>query len=417
MLEVGLRPWNMAPIAGGAATADIIRDEGDKPLVPGSPLSIAMVTGDFDISGIGTVTHVEGDRVYGFGHPMLSLGACEFPMMSGYIHTVYPRASVSMKMGSPLKTIGVLDTDVSTCVAGWLGRKPDMIPMTVKVKSGKFSDLATYQVEIVREPNLLASLVLSVLTNAIDTEGNLPEELTARMKVDIRLQGHAAIHFEDTLSGPRYTGVMGPAALFGPVGNIVNLVTKNPHERLRIEGIDCQVEIAEGRSIATIESIKLRSDRVEPGEVLLASVTLKPYKGDRQTVDVAITLPPDLPEGTQELTICDLNNSFRRRFRNQPSLSEPHGLEQLLDVIRLQAESRHDQLFLHLPLPERGLDVAGQTLPNLPSSARAVFASNRKTTEGFVRAEQLSVLGTSWVIEGSLSQKFQVVKDRNLSLD
>ena len=73
-----------------------------------------MVTGDFDLSGIGTVTHVEGDRVYGFGHPMFSLGACEFPMMTGYIHTVYPRASVSMKMGSPLKVVGVLDTDVST---------------------------------------------------------------------------------------------------------------------------------------------------------------------------------------------------------------------------------------------------------------------------------------------------------------
>jgi len=38
-------------------------------------LNIAMVTGDFDLSGIGTVTHVEGDRVYGFGHPMFSLGA------------------------------------------------------------------------------------------------------------------------------------------------------------------------------------------------------------------------------------------------------------------------------------------------------------------------------------------------------
>jgi len=47
--------------------------------------------GDFDLSGIGTVTHVEGNRVYGFGHPMFSLGACEFPMMTGYIHTVYPR--------------------------------------------------------------------------------------------------------------------------------------------------------------------------------------------------------------------------------------------------------------------------------------------------------------------------------------
>ena len=87
-----------------------------------------MVTGDFDLSGIGTVTHVEGNRVYGFGHPMFSLGACEFPMMTGYIHTVYPRASVSMKMGSPLKVVGVLDTDVSTGVAGRIGPKPDMLP-------------------------------------------------------------------------------------------------------------------------------------------------------------------------------------------------------------------------------------------------------------------------------------------------
>ena len=105
--------------------------------MPGSPLSIAMVTGDFDLSGIGTVTHVEGNRVYGFGHPMFSLGACDFPMMTGYIHTVYPRASVSMKMGSPLKVVGVIDTDVSTSVAGRLGPKPDMLPLTVRVKTSQ----------------------------------------------------------------------------------------------------------------------------------------------------------------------------------------------------------------------------------------------------------------------------------------
>ncbi|HEV3120457.1 MAG TPA: SpoIVB peptidase S55 domain-containing protein, partial [Isosphaeraceae bacterium] len=109
-----LGPLGMTASAGGGADEDIVRREGDKPLVPGAPLSIAYVTGDFDLSGIGTVTHVEGDRVYGFGHPMMSLGACEFPLMTGYIHTVYPRASVSMKMGSPLKVVGVLDTDVST---------------------------------------------------------------------------------------------------------------------------------------------------------------------------------------------------------------------------------------------------------------------------------------------------------------
>ena len=43
--------------------------------------------------------------------------------------------------------------------------------------------------QIVREPMLLPSLVMAVLTNAIDTEGNLPEELTAHLSAVIRLKG------------------------------------------------------------------------------------------------------------------------------------------------------------------------------------------------------------------------------------
>ena len=139
-------------------------------------------------------------------------------MMTGYIHTVYPRASVSMKMGSPLKVVGVLDTDVSTGVAGRIGPKPDMLPVTRPGQDRAATpSRTTYNVQMVREPNLLPNLVMAVLTNAIDTEGNLPEELTARIKATIRLKGHDPIELDDTLSGPRYTGPMGPAAMFSPI--------------------------------------------------------------------------------------------------------------------------------------------------------------------------------------------------------
>ena len=287
----------MAPMSGGAAPERIVREEGDRPLVPGSPLSIAMVTGDFDLSGIGTVTHVEGDRVYGFGHPMFSLGACEFPMMTGYIHTVYPRASVSMKMGSPLKVVGVIDTDVSTSVAGRIGPKPDMLPLAVRVKTSQFADAHTYRVQMVREPVLLPSLIMAVLTNAIDTEGNLPEELTAQLSATIRIKGHEPITVSDTFSGPRYTGQMGAAALFSPLASMVNILVRNSMAPVRIESIDCDVQIEPGRKVAQIETVRLLSDTVEPGHDLKAIVTLKPFKGERETVEVSIPIPADFPEG------------------------------------------------------------------------------------------------------------------------
>jgi hypothetical protein len=416
LLEEQFRPIGLAPMAGGAASKQVVEEEGGKPLVPGAPLSVAMVTGDFDLSGIGTVTHVEGDRVYGFGHPMFSLGACEFPLMTGYIHTVYPRASVSMKMGSPLKVVGVLDTDVSTGVAGRLGPKPDMLPVSVRVKTGRYSDPHTYHVQMVREPNLLPALVMAVLANAIDTEGNLPEELTARIKATIKLQGHDPIEVDDTLSGPRYTGPMGPAAMFSPIASIVNIVMRNPMAKVRIEGIDCDIEIAPGRTVATIESVRLASDRLEPGEALKAFVTLKPFKGDRHQVTVTLPLPPDLPEGSYEASLNDMSGSLRRRLRNEPGLLEPRDLGGLLAVLRLQTLPRRTSLYLHVALPDRGLSVQGQPLPNLPGSVRAVLATSRQTQEPPVRSDLVQTVETPWVVEGTQTLKFTVVKDSGYSL-
>src|SRR5260370_15379742 len=139
---------------GGAATASIADQERNTTLQPGSPLAVAMITGDFDLSGIGTVTHIEGNRVYGWGHPYFGIGACEFPLMTGYIHTIYPRQTVSFKMGSPLRMVCVINADVSTGIAGWLDRKPDILPSRMTVRGGPNENARTFNVQIVRHRSL-----------------------------------------------------------------------------------------------------------------------------------------------------------------------------------------------------------------------------------------------------------------------
>jgi hypothetical protein len=319
-------------------------------------------------------------------------------------------------MGSPLKVVGVLDTDVSTGVAGRIGPKPDMIPVSVRVKTGPYSEPHTYRVQMVREPNLLANLVMAVLTNAIDTEGNLPEELTVQFKATIQLQGHDPIEIRDTLSGPRYTGPMGAAALFSPIASIVNILVRNPMAPIRIESIACETEIAPGRTVANIESVRLASDRTCPGGRLQAFATLKPFKGERQTVEVVLPLPSDLEEGTYEASLLDLTGSLRRRFRNEPALLEPRDLKGVIEAIRLQTGPRRTALYLHVPLPDRGLSVKGQALPNLPGSVRSVFTSGRQSQESTVKTDLIEVAETPYVVEGAHSLKFTVVKDTGYSL-
>src|SRR5262249_5434182 len=58
----------LVPMQGGGASAKVAQETKAVELETGGPLVVAMVTGDFDMSGIGTVTHIEGSRVYGWGH-------------------------------------------------------------------------------------------------------------------------------------------------------------------------------------------------------------------------------------------------------------------------------------------------------------------------------------------------------------
>src|SRR5262249_29877963 len=50
----------LLPMQAGAASPAVLDEEKDVALVPGGPLAVSLVRGDFDLSGIGTVTHVEG---------------------------------------------------------------------------------------------------------------------------------------------------------------------------------------------------------------------------------------------------------------------------------------------------------------------------------------------------------------------
>jgi hypothetical protein len=149
---------------------------------------------------------------------------------------------------------------------------------------------------------------------------------------------------------------------------------------------------------------------------LKAQATIKPYKGPRQTVNLDLPLPADLDEGTYEATVCDLTASLRRRIRNEPALMEPRDLDATLKAIRFQIEPQRTALYLHVPLQSRGLSVEGQPLPNLPGSARAVFSSNRQTQDAPVRTDLIQTASTPYVVEGSQTLRFSLVKDRAVSI-
>ncbi|MBK8217884.1 MAG: hypothetical protein IPK71_29500 [Myxococcales bacterium] len=68
-------PLGLEPMQAGGGQAQPSADAGEH-FVDGGSLGVALVRGDVSFMGLGTVTHVEGSKATGFGHPMMEAGTC-----------------------------------------------------------------------------------------------------------------------------------------------------------------------------------------------------------------------------------------------------------------------------------------------------------------------------------------------------
>jgi hypothetical protein len=414
LMREHFRSAGMVPMQGGAVSSKVRDEVKDTQIEPGGALTVALVLGDFDVSGIGTVTHVEGKRVYGWGHPFFGSGNCEFPLMTGYVHTIYPRQSISFKMGSPIKTVGIINADVSTCIAGWLDRKPDLLPVKMALSREPGAKAKTFHVAIVRQPKMLAPLVFACLTNSVDMEGDLPEELTAELQVKIEVEGHPAVTLHDTFSGASYAGGRAPQALYTQVASVVQMLTFNTYRQVPIQAISCTTRIKSGRRTADIEAVELDSDTFCPGETLKATVVMRPYKGLKQRLPVTVKLPSDLPEGAYTATVWDDLSNARQEIRDNPTLSNPQNIDQVLQALKVQTAAKRTHLAIRIPTGAAGVALNGKSLPDLPPGMVEIMGNSRRSGAQTMGGALVTCQATPWVVQGSESVRFTVCRNKRV---
>ncbi len=74
--KLGLEPRQ--GISTGGAPEDRMGDPSK--LQPGSMISVELMTGDMSVGADGTVTAIDGNKVYAFGHRFLAVGPTDLPV-------------------------------------------------------------------------------------------------------------------------------------------------------------------------------------------------------------------------------------------------------------------------------------------------------------------------------------------------
>ena len=340
-----------------------------KPLRPGDAVGVSLLSGDFMLGATGTVTHVDGNRVYAFGHPLYNLGPTQFPMTRADVQVVLPSLLASSKLASLGEVIGIVQQDRATAIAGRLGPGPALIPMSITLNSDR-SPRRTFAFQAVKDhtftPLLTYLAVANVLTSYERAAG--PSSFTVRGSATIR--EHGDISFEDIFTGDQPAG--GAAAY---VAGPLTFLLKNASEQVEVEKVTLTIDATEHSRTARIERVWLDTERPRAGRDVMVKVLLRTSKGEEMVKSVPISIPANAT-GSLQLLVADASR-LAMEDRRETRAGEAQRVSQLIRTFN--RARRSNRLYVRLSAPDQGAIVNGETLTSLPPSVLAVLEADRNS--------------------------------------
>ena len=330
-------------------------------ITPGGSVAAVLVDGDLSLAATGTVTDRIGGQVYAFGHPFLGLGPTGVPMATADVLTVLSSQYSSFKIANIGEVVGAFEQDRQAGIAGRIGAKAPMVPMTVRVHGLENRE---FHMRLANVPQLMPLLVgsssLGSLESASYTAGPQGIDLQAHFKI----AGHGDLAIAQSFDGDN-AGAETASHLLAVAAYLV----QNPLERVKIESIDVDISQVKEPRAATLTDAHADRTVVRPGERVNLSLDLLPYRGQPVRHSMAIDLPADLSDGKYSLLIGDGASADAARLSIEPV--DPVSFDQALALLR-SFHSHHEIMVLGV-LGSPGLSVAGEAMPNLPASLRSVW--------------------------------------------
>ncbi|HSV33827.1 MAG TPA: hypothetical protein VLH87_06855, partial [Pyrinomonadaceae bacterium] len=363
----------LLPVSGVGGSAAITRmaAANERTLTPGTTVSVQLVRGDYSVAAAGTVTFRDGDRVYAFGHPFLSLGTADMPMTEGSVVTVIPNTYNSFKLAVPGQMVGAISQDRSTGVFGQLGHAPKMIPVKINLHTSR-GRTEQFSYEVVNDEFLTPLLVNLTIFNSIAARERSLGESTISIRGQINLKGHDPIAIER-----RFSNGNAPMLAAGSVATPISALLGSGFDGVDINAIDLDVTSSDARNTATLERISLDRTEISRGARVEIQAYVRTDSGKQFVERIPVEIPADLPPGQLLIFVGDgsalQESSSARAF-------VPRDLGQLVNTINKL--KKNDRLYVRLYRTTPGVVIGTSEMPNLPPSVVATL-NNERSSGGY----------------------------------
>lgn len=392
--KLGLEPRQ--GISTGGAPEDRMGDPAR--LHPGSMISVELMTGDMSAGADGTLTAIDGNKVYAFGHRFLAVGPTSLPFTRSEVVTLLANVNTSFKISSARELMGVISQDRNTAVTGSLGGRAAMVPLDIAVTQDT-RRIENYHMNMVNDQFLSPFLLQMAVFSAIDAT----ERATGASSVRVR----GAIEFENRKDPVRLQNMYaadGNNAMQTAISTAVPLayLMQGGFDALKVKRISLQLESFDVKKDMSIGQLYVSRKEAKAGDTIELMMQLDGANGAEVTRSVKYVIPPGTSPGTLYFTVADGPQTSIVELR-QIIGETAHSPEQLIsNVDRLKSS---DKAYLRVWRPQPSYTVGGDDLSDPPPSLALVLGSaqiltqnrNSKIGEVVIDAGDIMVTGSKTV--------------------
>lgn len=374
-------------------------------LQPGSMISVQLMAGDMSIGADGTVTHIDGNRIYAFGHRFLSVGTTALPFARAEVIALLPTLSTSFKISTAKELMGTISQDRNTAVVGELGRKTPMVPMTITMsRNGR--KLESYDIRMVDDRFLAPLLMQMAVFSTIDATERTVGAGSLRVTGEIELQGAPAPIKVDNM----YAADNG-SALLASLSTAVPLawVLQSGFDTLGLRRVALDIESFGEKKQLQIDQVTAARRQVRPGEKVELYTVLVGDNGAEVTRKVEYQVPVGARPGPLYFTVADGATANVQDYRLLAG-NAPKSVERLIDTVNnMRANTK---AYVRVWRADPAFQLDGADLPDPPPSAALILGG--QASAGAVqqtrnaKVAELEIAVGDMVISGSKTIQVEV---------
>ena len=352
---------------GGAASNALPADK----LEAGSAIGVMLMTGDFSLSGVGTLTWRDGDRLLAFGHPMFGFGPVEMPLATAEVITVVRALDQSFKLANTGPVVGTISQDRLTGIGGTLAHKPPMTAFHARVTAPD-GRVREFQGDMWQNRDYTPIIGAIGLLESLSATLQAQQEQTFFVTSTIDIEGFPPVKLEQVASG-----MDGATEVAMDYLRLASELWGNPFETPKVRSVDFDIRLRDAWLTTTLESVRVDSGPARAGSALRVTLTLANYLNASTEQTLEIPIPATAAGETLTLFLGDASatDALERGMARGDFTS-------LGDVVHYLGQQRsRGSLYVKLLRTAPGLRLEGANLPGLPPSVESLYRSPKNLTQ------------------------------------